>query len=311
MTEQKTKDHEKVKAFIRESITTILKMTEKLYRLALLENVSSKELSVMLNEASKITWETRTYSYKKPYTFGELEGVINITMFDHPLSESRFKKTIKEKYKERIGEIRLEEAVELFTTSIKEVQKGFNIFEPPPPKIETKPKEPVSKEMKVPDNWMGIIYKWLHEGFDSLDEKEKRYLDTYFGWKIKTTLGDATSVSLPCAEGPVQADVIVIQNRVYDRMEIFRDLQSDAFLWMTDKAEKLKELSKEALWKRFNNHCFNKLNYQYKQKVPRESTMPGCDTYQIPRDYSDEDLVYVDEAAEEALPPESDDNEEI
>jgi len=121
--------------------------------------------------------------------------------------------------------------------------------------------------------WTQTVYKALHRGWDSLSDQENKNLDIYYGWKIKTTLKGKK-----------------LQAIVTGYKEIFNDLRSEMVIFFLGKGQNFKNLEPDLLWKKFNNHSFNYLQYKYLHKIPRDSTFMVCDTCQRGRDYEPEEM---------------------
>ena len=137
--------------------------------------------------------------------------------------------------------------------------------------------------MDIIKQWVEIVFKLLHKGYDSLTKEEIKNLDTYFGWKVKTTL---RGKKLMC----------IIPEGEAGWFHIVDDLRGMMIMYVLEKREQLINLEPNLLWKKFNNHAYRYLQYKYWQKSMRETQFQVGDATQRGKDYSGEELEerYVD-----------------
>jgi len=125
--------------------------------------------------------------------------------------------------------------------------------------------------------WEEIVFKLLHQGYDLLNEKEIKDLDTYLGWKIKKTL---RGKKLMC----------IIPEGEAGWFHIVDDLRNEMVMYILEKRDKLLELNAEAVWKKFNNHSYQYLQWTYYRKESRDSQFAVCGAVQDTSDRTYEDL---------------------
>lgn len=121
------------------------------------------------------------------------------------------------------------------------------------------------------------MFKLLHQGYDSLVKEEVKDLDTYLGWKIKTTL---RGKKLMC----------IIPEGEAGWFHMVDDLRGKMIMYILEKRENLINLDPDLLWKKFNNHAYRYLQYKYYQKSMRETQFQVGDATQRVKDYSEEEL---------------------
>jgi len=131
--------------------------------------------------------------------------------------------------------------------------------------------------MDIVKQWKEIVFKLLHQGYDSLSKEEIKDLDTYFGWKVKTTL---KGKRLMC----------IIPEGEKGWFHIVDDLRGIMIMYILEKKEQLINLEPDLLWKKFNNHAYRYLQYQYWKKSMRETQFQVGDSTQRTKEFSEEEL---------------------
>jgi len=152
--------------------------------------------------------------------------------------------------------------------------------------------------MDIVKTWTDIVFKILNQGFKKLNEKENKFLDIYYRWKVKKILPDE------------QVGAIISGKR-----EIIDDLKGEMFLFMKAKHKEFEDLKPEELWNKFNNHSLRFLRYKYIEKLARESRfqiggseripnypMEGKQQDNMPEEQLDERYVFLSQLAFEQIP---------
>ncbi|MBW2995469.1 hypothetical protein KY312_03875 [Candidatus Woesearchaeota archaeon] len=133
--------------------------------------------------------------------------------------------------------------------------------------------------MEIKEVWTKIVYKLLHYSYDLLNELEKKDLDTYFGWKVKTTLKGKNLQSIVFDNGKDKGWIHIVD-----------DLRNEMILYLLENKPKLLNLDRNSLWKKFNNKAYGYLQEKYYKKAQRHSHYPSCSSVQRAKDYTDREL---------------------
>ena len=108
--------------------------------------------------------------------------------------------------------------------------------------------------------WSRVVFKMLHDGFESLNKNDYDLLQQYLKWKIKSVL--KTNIN---NEGHLRVRGISI---VFD--EVFNDSLSNLWEYLETHKKEFKYFNSQQLWTKVNDHIGNKLYYKFITKTGKD-----------------------------------------